>query len=126
MTFRYACHYCGRTDGKPTKDHKVPKSAGGGDGANIIMSCKMCNMIKGSLKYEFFVSHFQPFLAENKEHYLAADADSLEEIKRWQRAFSLHLRRHLDLSHPLRPLHRKSKESRLQARRLAQENQARP
>src|SRR5436189_101217 len=25
----YACHYCQRTDGRPTRDHKVPKLFGG-------------------------------------------------------------------------------------------------
>ena len=56
----YRCHYCGRTDGAETRDHKVPRTCGGaGRGAeNIVLCCKMCNMIKSAREYGMFVAFF--------------------------------------------------------------------
>jgi 5-methylcytosine-specific restriction endonuclease McrA len=35
----YACHYCERTDGSRTRDHKVPRVFGGTDIAENIVRC---------------------------------------------------------------------------------------
>jgi 5-methylcytosine-specific restriction endonuclease McrA len=40
----YRCHYCGRTDGSETRDHKVPKMFGGTTILeNIVLCCKICS-----------------------------------------------------------------------------------
>lgn len=49
------CHYCG---GKATtRDHKRPKSKGGGSAnGNVVPACRLCNQIKGSMDYEEFLA----------------------------------------------------------------------
>jgi len=73
----YACHYCGRTDGQRTKDHKVPKVFGGKllGPDNIVLCCRMCNMIKSARHYGMFVALFGEFLELHGEQYLAANPD---------------------------------------------------
>src|SRR6187200_2747338 len=72
----YACHYCRRTDGRPTRDHKVPKIFGGkGLVGNIVRCCRMCNSIKATRPYEWFVVFFGQFLEVHGEEYLAANPD---------------------------------------------------
>jgi len=42
------CQYCGRTDGRMTVDHIVPKSQGGRDTwENLVCACPACNNRKG-------------------------------------------------------------------------------
>jgi 5-methylcytosine-specific restriction endonuclease McrA len=44
----HACHYCQRTAGRPTRDHKVRRKFGGTNVAENIVRCyQMCNAIKG-------------------------------------------------------------------------------
>lgn len=43
----HACHYCGRTDVKLQREHKIPVSRGGGfTVSNIVPACRSCNMRK--------------------------------------------------------------------------------
>lgn len=45
----YVCHYCERTDGSQTRDHKLPRMFGGtGLQGTIARCCLMCNIIKGA------------------------------------------------------------------------------
>jgi len=47
------CYYCG--DPASTMDHKIPKSKGGGGGANLVPACLRCNQMKADLTdREFF------------------------------------------------------------------------
>ena len=42
------CQYCGKTNGKMTVDHVVPKSQGGGETwENLVCACPECNNLKG-------------------------------------------------------------------------------
>jgi hypothetical protein len=86
----YRCHYCGRPDGAATRDHKVPRSCGGaGRGAeNIVLCCKMCNMIKSARDYQLFVLLFGEFLEEHGEEYRAADPDERKSISVMSRKFN--------------------------------------
>jgi 5-methylcytosine-specific restriction endonuclease McrA len=44
----YHCQYCGRTDGALTIDHVIPKSKGGDDSwENLLTACITCNNKKG-------------------------------------------------------------------------------
>jgi len=44
----YKCAYCGRSDLMLTVDHIIPKSKGGNDSwENLITACTKCNNIKG-------------------------------------------------------------------------------
>lgn len=58
------CHYCerrmriirnGHHPCQATKDHKIPRSAGGKNRANLVAACYQCNVIKGSTTYEHFL-----------------------------------------------------------------------
>ncbi len=45
----FTCQYCGRTDRPLTIDHMVPRSKGGEDTwENLITACSHCNTMKGS------------------------------------------------------------------------------
>lgn len=85
---RIANHYCSRTDGTATKDHKLAKVDGGGDGQeNIVLCCKMCNMIKSAREYGMFVALFREFLQVHGEEYRDADPDHLVSIRAMARKF---------------------------------------
>ena len=44
----FRCQYCGRTDVRLTIDHVLPKSRGGEDSwENLITACRPCNALKG-------------------------------------------------------------------------------
>ena len=55
----FKCHYCGRDglQGIPLqRDHKIPKSTGGGEYIdNMVCSCTFCNMAKGQSTEEEFI-----------------------------------------------------------------------
>jgi hypothetical protein len=63
---RFACHYCERTDGFRSNDHKIPKM--------IVRGCLMCNSIKGARLHERFAPFFQLFI-EFLAKYLRANPD---------------------------------------------------
>ena len=45
----HACQYCGYTGDNLTLDHVIPRSRGGGDSwENIVTACVRCNVNKGS------------------------------------------------------------------------------
>ena len=89
----YRCHYCGRTDGSETGDHKVPKTFGGRrEAENIVLCCRMCNMIKSAPEYGMFVVLFQEFLELRGQEYRAADPDDGRTITVMQREFDRWLR----------------------------------
>jgi hypothetical protein len=91
----YACHYCGRTDGRPTKDHKVPKVFGGGllGPENIVLCCQMCNLIKCSRHYGMFVAFFDEFLYEHGEQYYKKNPDASKHIRQMVKKFDAWLRK---------------------------------
>lgn len=68
------CHYCGKYVEKKdrTVDHKVPVSKGGGDGIeNLVLACKDCNGLKGSMSYRQFkkyLNKIQPTYHEPRYH----------------------------------------------------------
>jgi hypothetical protein len=85
----YACHYCERADGVPTRDHKHPKMYGGtGRAGNIVWCCQMCNSIKAARLYEWFVPFFQQFLELHAEEYRAANPDDWSTIGAITRKFN--------------------------------------
>jgi 5-methylcytosine-specific restriction endonuclease McrA len=44
----FRCQYCGRTDLPLTIDHMIPRSRGGDDSwENLVTACRPCNSIKG-------------------------------------------------------------------------------
>lgn len=90
----YACHYCGRTDGKRTRDHKLPQVFGGrGLGsANIVRCCQMCNVIKSARHYGMFVALFGEFLQLHGEEYRATNPDDASGIRLMSRKFAAWLR----------------------------------
>lgn len=60
------CYYCGEpfapwrngfSPRVPTREHRLPRSLGGGDGKkNVVLACWACNNEKGNMKeYEFKV-----------------------------------------------------------------------
>lgn len=82
------CHYCvfHPTHGR---DHKLAAVNGGTNGKeNILPSCLMCNMLKGSKNYEWFLFFFRRFLELNRPEYEAANSIDMKDIKKWQRKFS--------------------------------------
>ena len=88
------CHYCGRMDFRPTKDHMIPLSKGGENlDENIVICCKRCNMLKGSREYGFFTEKFAQFLRENPE-YIETDSHDFDLIKQWQSKFDKWLQKH--------------------------------
>lgn len=116
------CHYCTRTSGKRTRDHKQPRARGGtNEPKNLVKACVMCNVIKTDVPYDVFAPVFEAFLAERRDAYLAADPDDYGTIRIWQRRFTLFLRRQLPKGHPFRPLSRKKK-----ARKTKPSPQAQP
>jgi len=49
----HTCQYCGKVGGNMTIDHVVPKSRGGGDGwDNLVTCCPRCNSKKGDQTIE--------------------------------------------------------------------------
>lgn len=90
----YACHYCGRTGGSRTKDHKVPKIYGGGalGTENIVRCCQMCNVIKSARHYGMFVALFGEFLELHGEEYRSANPDDGKSIRLMSRKFASWLR----------------------------------
>jgi 5-methylcytosine-specific restriction endonuclease McrA len=45
----FRCQYCGRKDVPLTIDHVIPRSRGGGESwENLITACKSCNTLKGN------------------------------------------------------------------------------
>jgi hypothetical protein len=53
----------------PTKDHDIPLSRGGGNGANVVWACYECNHVKGSMtgaEYREWLNRGRP----NKREYL--------------------------------------------------------
>ncbi len=90
----YACHYCGRTDGKPTKDHKVPKAFGGRTlgRANLVPCCYMCNVIKSARHYGMFVALFSEFLEQHGEQYRRKKPERWRHIRQMQKKFDTWLR----------------------------------
>lgn len=90
----YACHYCGRTDGKRTRDHKLPKAFGGrGLGIeNIVRCCYMCNVIKSARHYGMFVALFAEFLELYGEEYRGLNPDDTHNLRMMSRKFSAWLR----------------------------------
>lgn len=57
------CWYCGESiwhAGAFSRDHVVPRSAGGGGGLNLVPCCKNCNGIKGVLTLEEFRRLYGP------------------------------------------------------------------
>lgn len=91
----YACHYCGRTDGRPTKDHKVPKVFGGRllGPENIVLCCQMCNLIKCARHYGMFVVLFDEFLQEHGEQYYRKNPDAPKHIRQMVKKFDSWLRK---------------------------------
>jgi hypothetical protein len=85
----YSCHYCARSNGAQTRDHKLPRKLGGtGIAANIVWCCHMCNVIKGIREYAAFVAFFGEFLREHGDEYRAADPDNGKSVKAMGRKFS--------------------------------------
>src|SRR5689334_3083057 len=84
----YACHYCRRTHGRQTRDHKMPKAFGGSkSAANIVRCCLMCNTIKDSRPYALFVLLFADFLEQHGEEYRAANPDDGRSISTMHKKF---------------------------------------
>ena len=79
----YACHYCGRTNGMRTRDHKIPKAFGGSamGTMNIVHCCRMCNAIKSARHYGMFVAFFSEFLELHRVEYRARDPDDMSNIR---------------------------------------------
>jgi 5-methylcytosine-specific restriction endonuclease McrA len=51
------CFYCGDLVEVPTREHQMPRSRGGADsGENIVTACKSCNFRKGSMTAEEFLA----------------------------------------------------------------------
>lgn len=49
MRDRYCCRYCGRTGGRLTLDHVMPRSRGGlSNWKNLVCACSECNLRKGN------------------------------------------------------------------------------
>lgn len=95
----YSCHYCQRSDGRQTRDHKHPRAFGGAKlPGNIVRCCLMCNTIKDSRPYALFVVLFGDFLIEHGEEYRAADADDGRAISAMARKFNawLHALQHAE------------------------------
>jgi 5-methylcytosine-specific restriction endonuclease McrA len=93
----YACHYCQRTDGLPTRDHKIPRMYGGkGLVGNIVLCCQMCNMIKSARPYQLFVLLFGEFLETHRDEYRAANPDDFATVVAMTRKFNawLHALQH--------------------------------
>jgi 5-methylcytosine-specific restriction endonuclease McrA len=94
---RYACHYCGRTDGSRTRDHVVPRFYGGSElVGNIVICCMMCNMIKSARPYGLFVVLFKQFLEAHGAEYHATNPDDFQTIGAMSRRFNkwLHALQH--------------------------------
>ena len=85
----YACHYCGRTNGLRTRDHKIPRIFGGaGLARNIVRCCQMCNMIKSARPYGLFVVLFREFLEAHGAEYQSADPDDFATVGVMHRRFN--------------------------------------
>ena len=62
----WKCHYCGNSNpGELTLDHKTPRSRGGDDSdENLITACKSCNSRKRNKTYDEYLE----WLAQRKEN----------------------------------------------------------
>ncbi len=65
------CFYCGvptelnascSSDRLATLDHRIPRSAGGGRGANLVIACLRCNQLKGDLPEATFRARLYAWL----------------------------------------------------------------
>lgn len=65
------CFYCHRVmttgSSRPTREHVVPKSKGGGHKGNIVAACFRCNTSKGNMGVELFVERVLPVLKEREQ-----------------------------------------------------------
>jgi hypothetical protein len=85
----YACHYCNRSNGTKTRDHKLPRMLGGaGLPGNVVRCCLMCNIIKGARPYDLFVVFFRDFLEVHGQEYRTSDPDDGEAIRMMSRKFN--------------------------------------
>jgi hypothetical protein len=88
----YSCHYCYRSEGAQTKDHKVPRLFGGtGIARNIVRCCQMCNSLKAARPYELFVFLFREFLEVHGREYREADPDDPLMVGTMTRKFNMWL-----------------------------------
>jgi len=78
----YRCQYCGRNDLQLTLDHVIPKSRGGEDRwDNLITACKPCNTLKGNrtpIEAGMTMLHkpFRPsHIALMRQHFLSISDD---------------------------------------------------
>ena len=63
------CHWCNAPFNEadpdstryPTRDHRIPKSRGGGTGldGNLVWACRECNMLKADLMPDEFVEYMK-------------------------------------------------------------------
>lgn len=54
--YKETCFYC-RTKipiTQSTLDHVIPRSKGGKGGRNLVLACKQCNTLKGTLSFDQF------------------------------------------------------------------------
>lgn len=64
LGIKYQCHYCTLffPKKKITIDHKHPKSKGGKNTVdNVVSSCFKCNNLKGNIPYEEFIKLYPPY-----------------------------------------------------------------
>lgn len=59
------CWYCGKSfhSTRPTFDHQIPRSRGGGGGENLVLACKQCNNRKADMDvetYRYFLQESLP------------------------------------------------------------------
>lgn len=71
------CAYCGRTDGKLTLEHVVPRARHGpSTEENTVLACRRCNERKGKMSAGDFIVRYQlfdaPILRSRRFSYLRA------------------------------------------------------
>ena len=69
IRWRTNCHWCNAPFNEadpdstryPTRDHRIPKSRGGGSGidGNLVWACRECNMLKADLMPDEFVEYMK-------------------------------------------------------------------
>ncbi len=78
----HQCAYCGKKGGNLTIDHVIPKSKGGNDSwENLITACVKCNNHKGNLtpeeaEMELLFVPYKP----NRIIFLANTVNKMEEV----------------------------------------------
>lgn len=55
------CYFCG--DPSETIDHFIPRSRGGGAGANKVSACRRCNQMKADMFYDELIERCRKVLA---------------------------------------------------------------